>query len=104
MAQLSVFMRGTKVVARATFKVPATEAGTLTDPTTVIFTEREREASSSTPYQYGVAAEVTRVSAGVFEWARVPAEGEWHLHVQGTGAAHGAAEVGFKIEHSRALV
>lgn len=99
MAELSVFVRGTKVVVRAEFRV----ATVLTDPTTVTFTEREREASSSTAYVYGVAAEVTRVSAGIFEFARVPAEGEWYVHVQGTGAAHGAGEIGFKISHSRAL-
>lgn len=101
MADLSVFMRGNKIVVRGEWRVPNT-AGALTDPTTVTFTARLRGAAA-TPYVYAVDAEVTRVSVGIFEFARVPAEGTWSVHAQGTGAAYAAGEIEFVIDHSRAL-
>lgn len=103
MADLSSYVRGNKVIARAEFRVPD-ETGPLTDPSTITFTATKQERNATpTTYVYGVASEVIRVSAGIYELALVPAEGTWHVHVQGTGAAYAAMETSFEIRHSRAL-
>lgn len=98
-------MEGTKAVVRAEFRVPD-DVGVLTDPTAVTFTARRRlsgQLQTPTPYAFGTASEVTKVSTGIYELTFTPAEGTWYVHVQGTGAAYAAAEVTFVIEHAEAL-
>ncbi len=100
-AAIDVWMEGNKVVVHAEWRVPD-DAGPLTDPTDVIFTARRADDASAS-YSYGVDAEVTKLSTGIFEFKYVPDPGVWRVHVQGTGNAHAADEVAFKIEKSGAL-
>ena len=100
-SSLNVWMEGNQVVVHAEWRVPDA-TGILTDPTTVVYTAR-RADDSPTAYTYGVATQVTRVSAGIFELRIVPASGVWRVHVQGTGAAYAAEEISFKIDKSGAL-
>lgn len=111
-ASVEVFLRGTKVIVRATWKTESVAASgnydTPTDPTTVVFTARQRNAAgawqAATAYTFGVASEVTKVSTGVFELALTsPAVGRWAVHAQGTGAAEGSGRVTFEIDESEAL-
>lgn len=101
MPSLSHYMRGSRVVVTAEFRVPDSK-GSLTNPTTVTFTARLR-GETATAYVYGTDPEVTRPSIGVYELEYEPAEGVWAVHVQGTGTAHAADEIEFVIDHSRAL-
>lgn len=106
MASVSVYMEGSRIVVRAEFRVPDDD-GPLTDPTTLTFTTRRRNAGvldSPVAYEYGTDPEVARISTGIYELTFDPAEGTWYVHVQGTGAAHAAGEVSFVVEHAEALV
>ncbi len=96
-----VWMEGNQLVVHGEWRVPD-EAGPLTDPTTVVFTAR-RQDDPPTTYTYGTSLEVTRLSAGVYELRFIPAPGVWRVHVQGTGTAHAASEISFKIQNSGAL-
>lgn len=110
-ALVEQFLRGNKIIVRATWKTESVPASgnynTVTDPTTVTFTARQRNAAgvwqAATAYVFGVAAEVTKVSTGVFELAITPAVGLWAVHAQGTGAAEGSGRVKFEIDESEAL-
>lgn len=111
-ATVEVFLRGNKIIVRATWKiesVPGSENyNTPTDPTTVVFTARQRNAAgvwqAATPYTFGSSSEVTKVSTGVFELSLTsPAVGRWAVHAQGTGAAHGSGRATFEIDESEAL-
>lgn len=102
---LNVYRRGNLVITHGEWRVPD-EAGTLTDPTTVVFTARRR-GDTPTPYTYGTDPEVTRVSAGIFELAldhtASDQVGDWCVHAQGTGDAHAADDIDYKILPSGAL-
>ncbi|MCS7007854.1 MAG: hypothetical protein RMM28_10280 [Thermoleophilia bacterium] len=103
---MSVYMEGSRIGVQAEFRVPD-DQGPLTDPTTVTFTARRRfqgVLQAPTSYVYGTDPEVTRPSTGTYKLTFTPAEGTWYVHVQGTGAAHAAAETSFVIEHAEALV
>jgi hypothetical protein len=76
----AAWMEGNQIVVHGEWRVPD-EQGPLTDPTNVVFTARR----------------------GVYELRLVPAPGVWRVHVQGTGAAHAADEIAFRIENSGAL-
>lgn len=106
MPEIELFVRGNKIIARATWKTESVAGSknydTLSDPTTVTFTARKRGAAA-TAYVYLTASEVTRVSLGIFELAFVPAAGHWWVHAQGTGTAQGAGRVTFEIDESEAL-
>lgn len=105
MARLQSWIEGNRAIVQATFRVPD-EAGTLTDPTTVTFTARRRRGKTidaATEYVYLTDAEVVRVSVGVFKLTIDPLPGDWHVHVQGTGACHAAGEAEFTITAARAL-
>lgn len=110
-ASVEQFLRGNKMIVRATWETESVPASgnynTPTDPTTVVFTARQRNAAgawqTATAYTFGVAAEVTKVSTGVFEFAFVPAPGRWAVHAQGTGTAEGSGRVTFEIDESEAL-
>ena len=106
MTTIEVFVRGNKIITRATWKTESVPASgnydTLTDPTTVVFSARLRGAVK-TDYTFGVASEVTKVSVGIYELTLVPAVGRWWVHAQGTGAAYGAGRVTFEIDESEAL-
>lgn len=105
MTDIEVFLRGNKIITRATWKTESVAASgnydTLTDPTTVVFSARLRGATK-TDYTYP-SAEVTKVSAGIFELALTPAVGRWYIHAQGTTAAQGSGRVTFEIDESEAL-
>lgn len=102
---------GNKMITRASWRTESAPGSgdydTLTDPTAVVFTARRRRPDGrfdpATDYEFGVDAEVTRVSVGVYEFAHVPAPGRWHIHAQGTGAAQGAERDTYEIDHSEAL-
>lgn len=110
-ASVETFLRGNKLITRATWKtesVPASgDYNTLTDPTSVTFTARQRNAAGAwqvaTAYVFGVAAQVTKVSVGIYELAITPAVGRWAIHAQGTGAAEGSARDTYEIDESEAL-
>lgn len=110
-ALVEIFLRGNKIIVRATWKIESVPASgnynTPADPTTVTFTARQRNAAGAwqvaTAYVFGVAAEVTKASTGVFELATSPAVGRWAVHAQGTGAAEGSGRVTFEIDESEAL-
>lgn len=108
---IEVFLQGTKVIVRATWKtesVPASgDYNTLTDPTTITFSARRRKPDGSmeakTDYVFGVASEITKVSTGTYEFAKALAVGRWYVHAQGTGVAEGSGRVSFEIDESEAL-
>lgn len=108
MTQIAARVEGNKWITTVEFRVPD-ENGTLTDPTTVVFTATRLNRTASdagdtpTDYTYGTDPEVTRDSAGIYKFALVPADGRWAVHAQGTGAAYGAAEIEFVVTKSKAL-
>lgn len=106
MTSIEVFVQGTKVIVRASWRTESVPASgnydTLTDPTTVTFTAKER-SGTGTSYAFGVASEVTKVSVGIYEFAKALAPGRWYVHAQGTGTAEGAGRVEFDVDVSKAL-
>ncbi len=102
---IEVFVRGSKIIARATWKIESVAASlnydTVADPTTVVFSAKLRGATK-TDYTYP-SAEVTKVSVGIYELAFIPAVGRWYVHAQGSGSAHGSGRVTFEIDESEAL-
>ncbi len=103
MASITSYVRGNEVVSTAEFRVPD-EDGTLTNPTAVTFTVREKEADTPTAYVFGTAAQDTSPSPGIYKLTLVhDAEGIFHVHVAGTGTVKAAAEGTYEILHSRAL-
>jgi hypothetical protein len=102
--QLNVWIRGNKIITHAEWRVPATEDGVLTDPATIVFTLRETQQATGTTYAYPAAAEITRISTGIYELAIAhDTPGTFHVHAQGTGPAHGAGKITYKITESEAL-
>ena len=105
---LSVYVRGNKVITRAEWRVPD-EDGTLTDPTTIVFTARRR-GDDPTVYTYaspGGPPELTKAATGIYELALVhdgaDDVGNWAVHAQGTGDAYAAGEIEYEIKKSGAL-
>jgi hypothetical protein len=105
-AEIEVFVRGNKIITRATWKTESVPASgnydTLTDPTTVVFSARSRGAAK-TDYTYPASPEATKVSTGIYELTLTPAVGRWWVHAQGTGTAYGSGRVTFEIDESEAL-
>ncbi len=105
MVSVEVYLRGSKIIVRASWKIESVAASenydTLADPTTVVFSARLGSAAK-TDYTYP-SAEVTKVSVGIYELAFIPAVGRWYVHAQGTGTAYGAGRVTFQIDESEAL-
>ena len=109
-ASVEVFDQGDKIIVRATWKTESVSGSenydTVTDPTTVVFTVRRRNTSgqllTATTHTFP-AADVVKISTGVFEFSHVPDPGKWYVHAQGTGAAHGAGKVSYEIDESEAL-
>lgn len=110
-ATIDVFTRGNKIIVRAEWRTESVAGSgtydTLTDPTTITFTARQRTLAgllqAAVAYVFGVAPEVTKVATGIYEFAHVPAPGRWYVHAQGTGAAQGAEKVTYEIDESEAL-
>ncbi len=105
MVSVDVYLRGSKIIVRATWKIESVAASenydTVAVPTTVVFSAKLRGATK-TDYTYP-SSEVTKVSVGIYELAFIPAVGRWFVHAQGTGTAHGSGRVTFEIDESEAL-
>jgi hypothetical protein len=112
-ADFEVLVEGNQRIVRAVFRVPD-ENGVLTDPSTVVFTARRRREKGDdaadyapTVYTFGIDPEVTKtvgVPTGSFDFKFTPTQGTWWVHVQGTGAATAAGEIGFVVDRAEALV
>jgi hypothetical protein len=106
--QISARVEGNKWIITATWLVPDDD-GDPTDPDTVVFTTRRLTETTAEPdgdpdeYTYGVDAEVTRDSEGVYAFAFVPPFGQHAVHAQGTGEAYGAGEIRINVTKSKAL-
>jgi hypothetical protein len=82
---------GTMITLAVTWRVPATAAGTLTDPTTVVLKVRD-PAGVTTTYTYP-AAPIVKDAAGSYHADYVPAvAGTYVWRWEGVGVAHAAAE------------
>lgn len=109
-ASIEVFDEGDKIIVRATWKTESVAGSenynTVTDPTTVVFTARRRlpdgTLAAATTHTYP-AADVVKISVGVYEFSHIPTPGKWFVHAQGTGTAHGAGRVEYEIDASEAL-
>lgn len=72
---------GTQIDITATF----TDNGTPADPTSVYFDVQEPDGVITT-YEYGVDAEVTKSSTGVYVFSHVPDQEDVHFYrARGTG-------------------
>lgn len=112
MLSIEVYAQGSKIIVRVTWEIESVpgslEYDTPTDPTTVVYTARQRTPAgalqAATTHTYGVGGSgVTKVSTGVFEFTHEPTPGRWYVHAQGTGTAHGGADVVYEIDESGAL-
>lgn len=109
-ASIDVYLRGNKIIVRATWKTEAVAGSevynTPTDPTTVFFKALRRlpdgTMAAATTHTYP-AADVVKLSTGVYEFSHSPLAGRWWIHAQGTGVAEGAAEAVYDIRESEAL-
>lgn len=102
MAQLGTFDIGDKPVITATFR---NTAEVLTDPTTVVFLWQTPDYVEAT-YTYGVAAEVTRTSLGVFAFAppTITRAGAHHCRAKGTTGLIAAGEGSVTIRPSAFVI
>lgn len=87
---------GAMLTFSATWRVPATEEGTLTDPTEVTFLLEDPEGEVlDVVYP---AMPIERDSAGTFHVDYVPLlPGRYYWRWQGTGAAHGSTEGSIRV-------
>jgi phage gp36-like protein len=97
-----IYSKNTKLTLRATFRLkaddtpadPSTITLALTDPLGVVY-----------EYEYGVDAQPTRVSEGVYEFALETHDllaGQWYYEWNGTGAAIAAGAGDFQVATSTA--
>lgn len=103
---MNVYQRGTaiNVVQRFWTIDPLTEASTLADPTTVVFTILSPD-NVSTTFTFGVDGNVTHASVGVFVCALDPQlpVGTYRYRCDGTGAVQASSEDFFDVIESGVL-
>lgn len=101
MDEEGVYLLGDGVRLENTWKVPATAAGTPTDPTTVTLRIEDRDGNVSA---YAYPAAVSKVSVGRYRYDYVPAKtGRFTYRWEGTGAAQAAAEGTFYVRPSAVI-
>lgn len=74
--------------------------GANTDPTTIVF-KFKTPAGVTTTYTYGVNAELTKVSTGVYRvFISLSAAGIWRYRIEGTGVLEAANEDAIHVNRS----
>ena len=92
---------GTLVRFEAEWRVPATDAGVLTDPTTVTLTVQDPAGVEVTYTYLSGDGVIVRDGTGRFHADYLPAlAGTYEWRWAGTGAAHAPAEGRFKVRPS----
>ena len=89
------------LAAVASATVSRVTVGKPTNPSTVVFTDRHRDADP-VAYTHPNAA-ITNPSTGIWELRRINDEGDWTVHFQGTGTCHCAGVDDYRVKRARAL-
>ena len=101
MDEEGVFLIGDGVRLENTWRVPATAAGAVTDPTTVTL-RIEPPTGSVVSFVYPTG--VVKVSTGYYRYDYVPTlAGRYWWRWEGTGAAQGAEEGRFTVRPSQVI-